>query len=229
MSDIVKDKYVYSGKNLINNSRWVHFILHVKIPDIERLCLRLEELIRENQEYCIAGNFPYMSDILTMIGLYELFLSKTHSRLEAYYKIAEPLWEYTQKYAYDNYKKSRHGGKDTAANILNLMKEKQNGGRTFSLIEEKTAAKSKALRDPAEDAAAEQAGALPAVCGIVRLKCESCIYAGILKKYGLAETGAMFCYADDIAFGSLKNTGFQRQHSYCIDKEPCEFTFIKYS
>ena len=206
----------------------MHFILHVRIPDIERLCFRLEELIRENPEYCSAKNFPYMSDILTMIGLYELFLSKTHSRIRAYYKIAEPLWEYTQKYAYDNYKKSRRGKKNPADKILSLMEEKQNGGRTFSLIEAKPAGSAETSQNSALAAAAKQAGGPPDVCETVYLRCESCIYADVLKKYGLAEIGAMFCYADDIAFGSLKNTGFYREHSYCTDAEPCEFTFIKY-
>ena len=206
----------------------MHFILHVRIPDIERLCFRLEELIRENPEYCSEKNFPYMSDILTMIGLYELFLSKTHSRIGAYYKIAEPMWEYTQKYAYDNYKKCRRGKKALKVRILSLMKEKPNGGRTFSLIEEKTAGTAEISQNSDNAAAKCKPSGPPDVYETVCLRCESCIYAAVLKKYGLAEIGAMFCYADDIAFGSLKNIDFQREHSYCIDTKPCEFTFIKY-
>lgn len=193
----------YTAKNLINNSRWVRFILHVPIREIEQLCVRLEEIIRENSELAVLENFVFFSNAATALVLFEMYRNRGFSFVEAYYKVAGPMWEYCEGEAYKYYKKSR-------------------SKRTFEKISKNLAGKIQKDYSGQWDMEI-----LHADEHHIGLKCTKCFYASFFKRYGIEDVGAMFCYADEIIYGSMKNIDFSISGMLISEEEFCTIELVK--
>ena len=199
----MSDKKIYTGKDLINSSFFVHYILKVKIPDIEKLCLRIDEIIKENPEFCIRENFTFMSNAITALAIYEMFRNKGYSKQQAYYKTAQPMWEYCRELSYRYYKKTR--SKKTFKKLPDLLANEFSKNKKAFNIE-----------IPVQNE------------NEIRLKCGSCIYEAFFCKYFLKDIAAMFCWGENIIFGSMKTVDFKLSDTLILNNKPCEFILKPY-
>lgn len=192
-------KKVYSGKNIINSSFWVRFILRVKIPDIEKLCVRTAEIASENKQLCTQENFEFMSNAVTALALYEMFRNKKMSKTCAYYALARPMWDYCEDLAYKYYKKtkSRNAFRRLAGKLSDKISDESLKAFEINIIN-------------SDD---------QKIC----IECSRCIYAQFFEKYGLKDIAAMFCWAEEIIYGSMKNISFSREGSMCMGDGKCLF------
>lgn len=198
---IMAKEKIYNAENLINNSFWVHFILNVRIPKIEKMCVRLEEIIAENKELCTQKNFYFMSSASAALCIFEMFRNEGNSYMQAYYKTARPMWDYCAELEYKYYRKT---------------KTKHSQIKFRRGIEDKISA---GYESPWE------ISVLKADASGMSFKCTSCFYETFFKKYGIKDIAAMFCYGENIIYGGMKNLPLTINRTLILDDKPCSFIF----
>ena len=199
---MAKEK-VYGGQQLVTSSRWQDVYPEWPAEQQDRVAARVDELIAENGDYCDEGNYTHLGNLFTGMALYEYHQAQGHTKEEALDLTAQPMWNYVEKGA---------GTYRTLFKIPGMM-------RLFA----------KLLPGMFEGGSGvgwhydwgEMSGQR------IEFKCTSCIYAQICEKYGMQELGPIFCHADDINYGHLKNITFTRQHTLCKDGQPCDFLFTR--
>lgn len=199
---MAKEK-VYGGRELLAASRWQDELPSWPQEQQDRVAARVDELIAENADYCDEGNYSHLSNLLTALALYEYYQAQGKSKEEACDLVAEPMWAFVEKGA---------GTYRTLFKIPGMM------GLFGRLMPKMFEAGSGAGWHYDWGETSNQK---------IQFTCTSCIYAQIFATYGVPELGPMFCHADDINYGHLKNITFTRYHTLCKDGQPCDFLFTR--
>lgn len=194
---------VYGGHELVTTSRWQDEYPGWTAAQQEAVIARVDELIDENREYCDEGNYSHLSNLLTSLALYEYYQAQGKTKDEALKLVAEPMWAYVEKGA---------GTYRTLFKIPGMM------GLFGKLMPKMFESGSGVGWHYDWGETSNQR---------IEFKCTSCIYAQIFAKYGTPELGPIFCHADDINYGHLKNITFTREHTLCKDGQPCDFLFTR--
>lgn len=90
-------KMIFSGEECLKASRWADVLPTWPKEQKERIEGRIDELLKENEEYQSADNHGHLSNLLTALALYEMYLSEGKSKEEATRLTAEPMWAYVEK------------------------------------------------------------------------------------------------------------------------------------
>lgn len=166
---------------------------------------RMEELLREEAEFCDKGNYDHVAQILTSIALYEVLQAHGASEEEAYRAVSENMWAFLDP-----------SGIRRLARLpffMPLMKKvvpfgfRHGSGTGWRYTWH-------ADTDPSDE---------------FRFECNECIYAKILGRRGLLKLGAMCCHADIINYGELPYTDFIRTQTLCQGGEMCDFRFVRHA
>lgn len=195
----------YVGKDMIKASRMITYFssLDPKIQD--EVVSRIDELVQEEKEYCDKGNYEHMSNILSLLSIYEVLQKHGETEENAFNIVKEEMHKFiipfkekfqkmsTKKWFWPLIKK-----------IVPLGFKKKSGiGWRY------TWHKSKDKND-------------------FRFETNECIYAKIFKKRHLEKLGPLFCQCDVINYGELHNIDFKRTKTLCYGDDECNFIFIKH-
>ena len=196
-------KMIFSGGECLKASRWADVLPSWPKEQKERIGGRIDELLKENEEYQSADNHGHLSNLLTGLALYEMYLSEGKSKEEAMRLTAEPMWAYVEKGAGLYRKAVKIPG---ALKIIGVLMKK--GSEKWD---------APGWKYTYEITTAKKFGFI----------CHQCIYHDIYKKYGCIELGQIFCHADVINYGHLPGYTFTREHTLCSDGQECDFLITK--
>ena len=165
---------------------------------------RMRVLLEEEKQWCDAGNYKHISQILTTIALYEVLQQHGQSEPEAFRTISEAMWGALTPETYQKLARLPF--------FLPMMKRIlpfgfQHGSGagwryTWHLKE-----------DPKDR---------------FHFECRECLYWHIFHERNLMKLGAMFCRSDVINFGSLPYTDFIRTNTLCQGGDVCDFRFVRH-
>lgn len=167
---------------------------------------RMGELIDENRELEDAGNHGHLCNMFAALAVYEALQEAGMPKGEAFDQVTKAMWEVVEATTAPAYRKvfSRPWAFNLIGKLLPKMFAKGSGtGWEYVWHHESQG------RD------------------YLQFECVKCIYPGFFAKYGAPELGPAFCHADDINYGQIPGVEFRRQHTLCIDGQPCDFLFVR--
>ena len=174
----------------------------------EKVLQIMSDKLSENPEYCDAGNYQHLCNIMSAAGIYLALIDAGKSREDAFQIVSTAMWDYVEKTMAPTYRKLFRlpGMLKIMGKLLPKMFQKGSGygWRYVWHLEEATNSH-------------------------LRFECHQCIYAPLFAKFGIPELGPMFCHVDDINFGRIKGLQFKREHTLCKDGKPCDFLFERIS
>ena len=193
----------YIPEKMVKISRYQNFFPSLESDIQQDIYRRMNELIKEEQEYCDKRNYEHMAQILTSIAMYEILQKYGKSEEEAYRIVSEEMWKFLnpepmQKLARKSF-------------FLPLMKKivpfgfRHKSGYGWRYTWHQNDRKNR-----------------------FQFECNECIYAKILGKRGLLKLGAMCCHADIINYGNLPYTDFIRTKTLCQGGDCCDFLFVRH-
>ena len=195
----------YEPRAMVAKSRYQRWFPTLPAEVQADVYAHMEELLREEAEFCDKGNYGHMAQILTSIALYEVLQAHGESEEEAYRAVSENMWAFLDP-----------SGMQRLARLpffMPLMKKVVpfgfgHGSGTGWRYTWHTDT------DPSDE---------------LRFECNECIYAKILGRRGLLKLGAMCCHADIINYGELPYTDFIRTQTLCQGGEMCDFHFVRHA
>lgn len=193
----------YEPQTLVKISRYRKYF--PKLPnDIQNdIYKRMNELIKEEEQYCDKGNYKHMAQILTSIAMYEALQNHGKSEKEAYKIVSEEMWKMLTPKSYKKMAKLPF--------FIPMMKKiLPFGFRHGSGVGWRYEWH---LDDPKDR---------------FHFECRECVYRHIFEKHDLMKLGAMFCHSDIINFGQLPYTDFKRTKTLCQGGDCCDFDFIRH-
>ena len=164
---------------------------------------RIEELIREDEQYCDKGNYKHMAQIFTSIAMYEVLQNHGKSEEDAYRTVSEEMWKMLTPESYKRMAKMPF--------FIPMMKKilpfgfKHGSGAGWRYEWHTDDPKNR-----------------------FHFECRECVYRHIFENRGLMKLGAMFCHSDIINFGSLPFTDFKRTKTLCQGGDCCDFDFVRH-
>ena len=195
-------KKEYIGENLILNSRYKIYFTGLSEDVKEKTIKRINELIKENVEYCDKGNYNHLSNIFSALALYQV-LQESTAKEDAFKLVSEAMWKSVEesKVTFQKMMKVPFMFSIIGKLLPKMLKLGSGYGWKYTFHPETQSSK------------------------YLQFECNDCIYRKIFSKYDVPELGPMFCYADDINFGELKGIKFTRNHTLCRDGQDCDFKF----
>jgi len=193
----------YEPSALVKISRYRKYF--PKLPnDIQNdIYKRMNELIKEEEQYCDKGNYKHMAQILTSIAMYEALQNHEKSEKEAYKIVSEEMWKMLTPKSYKKMAKLPF--------FIPMMKKiLPFGFRHGSGVGWRYEWH---LDDPKDR---------------FHFECRECVYRHIFEKHDLMKLGAMFCHSDIINFGQLPYTDFKRTKTLCQGGDCCDFDFTRH-
>ena len=195
----------YVAKKMIKKSRHINFFNTLDRDMKANILARIDELVREEKEYCDKGNYGHLCNMLTAISVYETLQKHGMSEEVAFkvtsdemYKFLQPNREKFQKLA------TKKWFWKVMKKIIPFGFKRGSGvGWRYTWY--------------AQDDENE-----------FRFETNECIYAKIFKKRGLEKLGPMFCKCDIINYGELPGIDFQRTMTLCYGDAKCDFKFVKH-
>ena len=76
------------------SSRYQNYLPTLSEKIRQEVYSRMNELLREEKEYCDKGNYAHMSQIITSVALYEVLQKHGYSEAEAYRIVSEEMWKF---------------------------------------------------------------------------------------------------------------------------------------
>ncbi|MCR5740866.1 MAG: L-2-amino-thiazoline-4-carboxylic acid hydrolase [Gammaproteobacteria bacterium] len=193
----------YKAAKLIKKSRMITYFDTLE-EDIQKEVLkRIDELVKEEKEYCDKGNFSHMSNILSLLSIYEVLQKHGFSEEEAYNIVKDEMHKFVQPFKEKFQKLSKKKWFWSVIKKLVPIGFKHGSGVGWRYTWHKDTPKNE-----------------------FRFETNECIYAKIFKKRGLEKLGPLFCQCDVINYGSLDKIDFQRTKTLCYGDDECNFIFI---
>ncbi len=84
----------YEPRAMVAKSRYQRWFPTLPAEVQTDVYARMEELLREEAEFCDKGNYDHMAQILTSIALYEVLQAHGESEEEAYRAVSENMWAF---------------------------------------------------------------------------------------------------------------------------------------
>ncbi len=193
----------YIPQRLVALSRYQNYFPSLDKEIRSEIYERMEELIKEEKEYCDKGNYSHMAQILTSIAMYEVLQKHGKSEEEAYKIVSEEMWKFLDPSSIQKLARKSF--------FLPLMKKivpfgfRKGSGHGWRYTWHEDDAKDR-----------------------FRFECNECIYHKILGRRNLLKLGAMCCHADIINYGNLPYTDFIRTETLCQGGSYCDFLFVRH-
>lgn len=199
---------VYTGKKLMKKSRFIDLFKTLSSNEQEEIYKRIDSLILENKEYVDKGNYAHLCNIFSSIATYEVLAKSLNNKEEAFKKVSEAMWTFVENSTAKFYRKilKKKGMLKLLGKMIPSYFEKGSGYGWKYVFSEETSTDSH-----------------------LEFKCTKCIYAEIFAKYNVKELGPAFCHCDVINYGHIEGITFKREHTLCVDNQPCDFLFYKES
>ncbi len=193
----------YKPEKLVAISRYQNYFPTLPAGIQQDIYQRMDELLKEEEQYCDKGNYKHMAQIITSIAMYEVLQKHGWSQEKAFETVSEEMWKFLDPSGMQKLAKKKF--------FLPLMKKVvpfgfRNGsgyGWRYTWYKD----------DPEDE---------------FHFECNECIYAKILGRRGLMKLGAMCCHADVINYGSLPYTDFIRTKTLCQGGDVCDFRFVRH-
>ena len=193
----------FTAKCMMKDSRFSDYFKtcdEKKLQDIET---RVEQLIRDEQEFCVPISRPHLCNLFSALALYQSDLAEgidaEHSR-EKIVSIMEtcliPRKRMFQRMA------KMPGMFRLLRKLIPKMMMKGNG-HGWDSVE------------------------LDLGKNVCAFDTRQCIFATIFKKQGAPELGPCFCRIDDYLYSELPGIEFRRTGTVCRGDACCDFRFIK--
>ncbi len=193
----------YVPEKLVATSRYKKLFSTLPEDIRQDVYARMRVLLEEEKQWCDAGNYKHLAQILTTIALYEVLQQHGKSEPETYRIISESMWGALTPKTYQKMARLSF--------FLPLMKKilpfgfRHGSGAGWHYTWH--------LDDPRDR---------------FHFECNECLYWHIFHKRDLMKLGAMFCHSDVINFGSLPYTDFRRTKTLCQGGDCCDFDFIRH-
>ena len=199
-------KKAYEPQAMMRASRCARLYPTLDAAVRERAIARMGELIEENRELCDTGNHGHLCNMFSALAVYEALQEAGIPKDEAFDTVTQAMWEVVEATTAPTYR--RLFSKPWAFNLIGKLLPKmfsRGSGTGWEYVWH------------------------PETQGRDRLQfeCVSCIYPGFFAKYEASELGPAFCHADDINYGSIPGLEFRREHTLCVDGQPCDFLFVR--
>lgn len=193
----------YEPQLLVKISRYRNYFPTLPNDIQQDIYKRMNELIKEEEQYCDKGNYKHMAQIFTSIAMYEVLQDHGKTEEEAYRIVSEEMWKMLTPESYRKMAKLPF--------FIPMMKKiLPFGFRHGSGIGWRYEWH---LDDPKDR---------------FHFECRECVYRHIFEKHDLMKLGAMFCHSDIINFGQLPYTDFKRTKTLCQGGDFCDFDFIRH-
>ena len=165
---------------------------------------RMRVLLEEEKQWCDAGNYKHIAQILTTIALYEILQQHGKSEPDAFRIVSEAMWGALTPKTYQKLARLSF--------FLPAMKKILPFGFRHG-----TGVGWRYTWHLDEDANDR-----------FHFECRECLYWHIFHERDLMKLGAMFCHSDVINFGSLPYTDFRRSKTLCQGGDCCDFDFVRH-
>ena len=195
----------YVPEKLVAISRYQKLFPTLSKDIQQEVYARMQVLLEEEKQWCDAGNYKHIAQILTTIALYEVLQQHGKSEPEAFDIISKAMWGALTPDSYQKMAKLPF--------FLPLMKKIL----PFGFLHGSGAGWKYEWHldeDPKDR---------------FHFECRECLYRHIFEERNLMKLGAMFCHSDVINFGKLPYTDFKRTKTLCQGGDCCDFDFIRHS
>lgn len=193
----------FTAKSMMNDSRFSDYFKtcdEKKLQDIET---RVEQLIRDEQEFCVPISRPHLCNLFSALALYQSDLAEgidAELSREKIVSIMEtcliPRKRMFQRMA------KMPGMFLLLRKLIPKMMMKGNGHGWYSVE-------------------------LDLGKNVCAFDTRQCIFATIFKKQGVPELGPCFCRIDDYLYSELPDIEFKRTGTVCRGDACCDFRFVK--
>ncbi len=190
---------------MIDQSRFIHYLEKMDAKEKAKVASKVDQYVKENQEYCDKGNHTHLSNIFTSMALYYVLIEEGKNEKEAEDIVFETMYQFMQKQKEMFQKLSKKGWFWSLIKKIVPIGFKKGSGYGWAYTWFKNQPKNE-----------------------FKFECNKCIYQQIFKKYNLVRFGPKFCYNDIIVYGELARTDFIRTGTLCRGDEKCDFKFIRY-
>lgn len=194
----------YVAKKMMPKSRMITYFNSLDNNVQEEVLIRVDELVKEEQEYCDKGNYEHMCNILCLLAIYEVLQKHGMSEEEAFTTVGSEMHKFVQPYKEKFQKLSKKGWFWSLIKKIVPIGFKKKSGIGWRYTWHKDTPKDE-----------------------FRFETNECIYAKIFKKRNLTKLGPLFCQCDVINYGQLHKIDFQRTKTLCYGDDECNFIFIR--
>ena len=193
----------FTAKSMMKDSRFSDYFKtcdEKKLQDIEH---RVEQLIRDEQEFCVPISRPHLCNLFSALALYQSDLAEGIDAERSQEKIVSVMETYliTRKRMFQRMAKMP-GMFPLLRKLIPKMMMKGNG-HGWDSVE------------------------LDLGKNICAFDTRQCIFATIFKKQGVPELGPCFCRIDDYLYSELPGIEFRRNGTVCRGDACCDFRFVK--
>ena len=193
----------FTAKSMMKDSRFSDYFKtcdEKKLQDIEN---RVEQLIRDEQEFCVPISRPHLCNLFSALALYQSDLAEGIDAERSQEKIVSVMETYliTRKRMFQRMAKMP-GMFPLLRKLIPKMMMKGNG-HGWDSVE------------------------LDLGKNICAFDTRQCIFATIFKKQGVPELGPCFCRIDDYLYSELPGIEFRRNGTVCRGDACCDFRFVK--
>ena len=193
----------FTAKSMMKDSRFSDYFKtcdEKKLQDIEN---RVEQLIRDEQEFCVPISRPHLCNLFSALALYQSDLAEGIDAETSQQKIVEVMETYLipRKRMFQRMAKMP-GMFPLLRKLIPKMMMKGNG-HGWDSVE------------------------LDLGKNVCAFDTRQCIFATIFKKQGVPELGPCFCRIDDYLYSELPSIEFRRTGTVCRGDACCDFRFVK--
>ena len=193
----------FTAKSMMKDSRFSDYFKtcdEKKLQDIEN---RVEQLIRDEQEFCVPISRPHLCNLFSAMALYQSDLAEGIDAETSQQKIVEVMETYLipRKRMFQRMAKMP-GMFPLLRKLIPKMMMKGNG-HGWDSVE------------------------LDLGKNVCAFDTRQCIFATIFKKQGVPELGPCFCRIDDYLYSELPGIEFRRTGTVCRGDACCDFRFVK--
>ncbi len=166
---------------------------------------RMNELIKEEKEYCDKRNYEHMCNILSLLSIYEVLQKNGKTEEEAFKIVGDEMHKFIIPFKEKFQKMSKKGWFWAVIKKIVPVGFKKKSGTGWRYTWHKDTPKNE-----------------------FRFETNECIYAKIFKERKLEKLGPLFCQCDVINYGELFKIDFQRTKTLCYGDDECNFIFVKH-
>lgn len=193
----------FTAKSMMKDSRFSDYFKtcdEKKLKDIEN---RVEQLIRDEQEFCVPISRPHLCNLFSALALYQSDLTESIDTERSQEKIVSIMEIYLipRKRMFQRMAKMP-GMFPLLRKLIPKMMMKGNG-HGWDSVE------------------------LDLGKNVCAFDTRQCIFATIFKKQGVPELGPCFCRIDDYLYSELPGIEFRRTGTVCRGDVCCDFRFVK--
>lgn len=193
----------FTAESMMKDSRFSAFFKTCDERKRQDVKSRIEQLIREEREFCVPVSRPHLCNLFSALALYRSDLSEGIDPEVSKNRIVEMME------AYLGPRKRMFQRMAAIPGVFPLLRRvipklmMKGNGYGWDSIE----------LDLGKD-----------VCAF---DTRQCIFATIFKKQGVPELGPCFCHIDDFLYSELPGIEFKRTGTCCRGDACCDFRFVR--